>query len=44
VLAVIIALGFVPQVLLNVINSTVEKTMQVVAVADPKPAIEGTNS
>lgn len=44
VLAVIIALGFVPQVLLNVINPTVDKTMQVVAVADPKPAIEGTNS
>jgi NADH-quinone oxidoreductase subunit M len=44
VLAVIIALGFVPQVLLGVINPTVDRTMQVVAVADPKPAIEGTNS
>ena len=43
VLAVIIALGFVPQALLDVINPTVDKTMQVVAVADPKPAIEGTN-
>ena len=44
VLAIIIALGFVPQVLLNVINPTIDKTMHVVAVADPKPALEGTNS
>jgi NADH-quinone oxidoreductase subunit M len=44
VVAVIIALGFVPQTLLNIINPTVDKTMRVVAVADPKPAIEGTNS
>ena len=44
VIAIILALGFVPQALLNVINPTVDKTMQVVAVADPKPANEGTNS
>ncbi len=44
VVAIIIALGFVPQMLLNVINPTVDKTMQVVAIADPKPAIEGANS
>lgn len=43
VLAIIIATGFVPQVLLNVINPTVEKTMRVVAVADPVPTIEGMN-
>jgi len=41
VLAIIIATGFVPQVLLNVINPTVEKTMRVVAVSDPAPTIEG---
>ena len=43
VLAIIIATGFVPQLLLNVINPTVEKTMQVVAVSDPTPTIEGMN-
>ena len=41
VLAIIIATGVVPQVLLNVINPTVEKTMRVVAVSDPAPTIEG---
>ena len=41
VLAIIIATGFVPQVLLDVINPTVDKTMQVVAVSDPAPTIEG---
>ena len=43
VLAIIIATGFVPQVLLNVINPTIDKTMQVVAVSDPAPTIEGTH-
>ena len=43
VLAIIIATGFVPQVLLNVINPTVEKTMQVVAVSDPAPSVGGMN-
>lgn len=41
VLAIIIALGFLPQLLLDVINPTVEKTMAVVAVSDPTPTIEG---
>ena len=44
VIAIIIALGFVPQMLLNVINPTVDKTMQVVAVADPEPANGGSNA
>lgn len=43
VLAIIVALGFVPQALLNVINPSVERTMQVVAVTDPAPTIEGMN-
>lgn len=41
IIAIIIATGFVPQALLNVINPAVDKTMQVVAVEDPKPTIEG---
>ena len=36
-LAVIIALGFAPQVLLDVINPAVGRTMQQVGVSDPEP-------
>ncbi len=44
-LAVIIALGFYPKPLLDVINPAVDRTMQQVGVSDPKPvtpAAEGT--
>jgi NADH-quinone oxidoreductase subunit M len=37
VLAIIIGLGFYPQVLLDVINPAVARTMQQVGVTDPKP-------
>ena len=37
--AIIIALGFVPQPLLEVINPAVDATMEQVGVSDPKPAV-----
>jgi NADH-quinone oxidoreductase subunit M len=36
---VIIALGFFPQVALDVINPSVEQTMTIVGSTDPAPAI-----
>ena len=39
VIAIIIALGFFPQPVLNVINPSVEQTMSVVGATDPVPAI-----
>jgi NADH-quinone oxidoreductase subunit M len=39
VVAIIIALGFFPQVALDIINPTVEQTMTVVGSTDPVPAI-----
>ncbi len=39
VLAIIVALGFFPQVALDVINPSVEQTMTVVGSSDPAPAI-----
>ncbi len=41
VIAVIIALGFFPKPLLDVINPAVDRTMQQVGVADPKPVVPG---
>ncbi len=38
-IAVIIALGFFPKPLLDVINPAVERTMQQVGVTDPEPAV-----
>ena len=38
-LAVIIALGFYPKPLLDVINPAVERTMQQVGVDRPEPAV-----
>ena len=38
-LAIIIALGFVPQVLLDVINPAVDRTMAVVGMTDPAPTV-----
>lgn len=40
-IAVIIALGFVPQVALNVINPAVEQVQEFVDVQDTPPAVEG---
>ena len=37
-IAVIIALGFFPKPLLDVINPAVDRTMQQVGVTDPEPA------
>jgi NADH-quinone oxidoreductase subunit M len=39
VIAIIIALGFFPQVALDVINPSVDQTMTIVGSADPAPAI-----
>ncbi len=39
VLAIIVALGFFPQVALDVINPSVDQTMAVVGATDPAPAI-----
>ena len=39
VLAIIIALGFVPKPVLDVINPAVERTMKQVGATDPKPAV-----
>ena len=39
ILAIIIALGFVPQPLLNVINPTIDRTMKQVGVTDPAPVV-----
>ena len=41
VLAIIIALGFVPQVVLNVVNPAVEKVMMYVDAKDPSPTEVG---
>jgi NADH-quinone oxidoreductase subunit M len=41
VLAIIIALGFVPQVVLNVVNPAVEKVMMYVDAKDPSPSEVG---
>ena len=41
VIAIIIALGFFPKPLLDVINPAVDRTMQQVGVADPKPVVPG---
>ncbi len=41
VVAVIIALGFVPNTLLDVINPTVDQTMAIVGTADPAPTVAG---
>jgi NADH-quinone oxidoreductase subunit M len=38
-LALIVALGFVPQVALNVINPAVERTLDQVGVTDPEPVV-----
>ncbi len=38
-IAIIIALGFFPKPLLDVINPAVDRTMQQVGVTDPKPAV-----
>jgi NADH-quinone oxidoreductase subunit M len=38
-LSIIIALGFVPQVALNVINPAVDRTMQSVGMTDPEPPV-----
>jgi NADH-quinone oxidoreductase subunit M len=38
-IAVIIALGFYPQPVLNVINPAIERTMQTVGVVDPTPTV-----
>jgi NADH-quinone oxidoreductase subunit M len=40
-IALIIALGFVPQVALNVINPAVEQVQEYVDVQDAPPAVEG---
>jgi NADH-quinone oxidoreductase subunit M len=37
-LSVIIALGFVPQVALDVINPAVDRTMQSTGMTDPEPS------
>jgi NADH-quinone oxidoreductase subunit M len=39
VIAVILALGFFPQVALNVVNPAVDRTMSVVGVTDPAPVV-----
>jgi NADH-quinone oxidoreductase subunit M len=41
VLAIIIALGFVPQVVLNVVNPAVERVMVQVEAKDPSPTEVG---
>jgi NADH-quinone oxidoreductase subunit M len=43
VIALTIALGFVPQPVFDVVNPTATKVMQQVAQIDPKPLIEGGN-
>jgi len=42
VLALIVALGFFPQVLLNDINPAVERTVATVGVAQPEPTVATT--
>ena len=39
VLAIIVALGFVPQVVLNVVNPAVGRTMQSIGATDPQPQV-----
>jgi NADH-quinone oxidoreductase subunit M len=39
VIAIIIALGFFPQVALDIINPSVEQTMTVIGSTDPVPAV-----
>jgi NADH-quinone oxidoreductase subunit M len=39
VIAIIIALGFFPQVALDIINPTIDQTMTVIGSTDPVPAI-----
>ena len=39
VIGLILALGFFPQVALDVINPAVERTMTTVGVSDPTPAV-----
>jgi len=39
VIAIIIALGFFPQVALDIINPSVDQTMSVIGATDPAPAV-----